>query len=64
MILDSLIKQLTALFEKGFGKQEVNLLCCDDNPIKGDGIPIKGVYVIINHPDKNVDGVYIDGTCG
>ena len=62
MTLDKLIKQLTAISEKGYGSDEVKLLCCDDNPINGDGIQINGAYVIYNHPDKGVDGVYIDGT--
>ena len=62
MTLDKLINQLTALADKGFGDMEVRLLCCDDNPINNDGIPINGAYVILGHPNKNVDGVYIDGT--
>lgn len=62
MTLDKLIKQLTALADKGYGSMEVRLLCCDDNPINDDGIPINGAYVILGHPNKNIDGVYIDGT--
>lgn len=62
MTLDKLIKQLTELSDKGFGGMEVTILCCDDNPINGESAPIKGAYAILGHPDKNVDGVYIDGT--
>lgn len=62
MTLDKLIKQLTALADKGCGDMEARLLCCDDNPINGDGVPVYGAYAILGHPDKNVDGVYIDGT--
>lgn len=62
MTLDKLIKQLTSLVDKGCGGMEVRLLCCDDNPINGECAPANGAYVILGHPDKGVDGVYIDGT--
>lgn len=62
MTLDNLIKRLTDLSDQGFGNMEVALLCCDDNPINGDGSLINGAYAIVGHPDKGVDGVYIDGT--
>lgn len=62
MILDELIQDLQSLADRGFGKMEVRVLCCDDNPINRDGIAIKGAYIIDNHPDKGVNGVYIDGT--
>ncbi len=62
MTLNKLIKQLTELADKGCGDMEVRLLCCDDDPINNDGIPINGTYVILGHPDESVDGVYIEGT--
>lgn len=62
MTLDKLIKQLTDLSNKGYGSMEVAVLCCDDNPINGDGSLINGAYAVVGHPDKGVDGVYIDGT--
>ena len=62
MTVVKLICLLTALADKGHGDDEVQLLCCDDNPINGYGVDIKGEYVITGHPDKGVDGVYIDGT--
>lgn len=62
MTLNKLIKQLMALADLGFGDTDVNILCCDDNPINGECAPVKGAYVISGHPDKGVDGVYIDGT--
>lgn len=62
MTVVKLIGLLQVLADKGHGGDKVQLLCCDDNPINGDGVDIKGVYAITGHPDKGVDGVYIDGT--
>lgn len=62
MTVNKLIQQLTHLADKGYGGEEVRGLCCDDNPLVGECFDIKGVYAITNHPDKSVDGVYIDGT--
>lgn len=62
MTVIKLIGLLSDLAEKGYGDYNVQSLCCDDNPINGEGIDIKGVYAITGHPDKGVDGVYIDAT--
>lgn len=62
MTVGKLIDLLTALYDKGYDDDEVQVLCCDDNPINGEYFDIKGVYAITGHPDKGVDGVYIDGT--
>lgn len=53
-----LIEQLLKLNQTA----EVRCLCCDDNPLNGDGIEIKGAYEIKGHSDKEINGVYIDGT--
>ena len=62
MTLHKLIQSLQTLADKGYDDMEVKMLCCDDSPINNDGIEIKGAYVIDGHSNKNVNGVYIDGT--
>ncbi len=62
MTLQKLMAQLILLSNQGFDDEEVRVICCDDNPIKGEYVSVNGVYAITNHPDKEVDGVYIDGT--
>lgn len=62
MTLHKLIQALQEIADKGYGDAEVRLLCCDDNPLDGQGIAIKGAYIIDKHPDKSVNGIYIDGT--
>ena len=56
------VYELIAELSKCSADAEVFALCCDDNPINGEGIEIKGAYEIKNHPDIKVNGVYIDGT--
>lgn len=56
------VHELITALSKCDASAEVRLLCCDDNPINGDGIEVKGAYEIKNHPDSEVNGVYIDGT--
>lgn len=56
------VYELIAELSKCSADAEVLTLCCDDNPIYHDGCVIKGDYEIKNHPDAEVNGVYIDST--
>lgn len=57
MRVKSLIEQL----QKCNPEAEVLGLCCDDNPLNGDGFDINRIFEII-YADKNETTVYIDGT--
>ena len=62
MELNELLTELQKLSDRGYGDTKVELLCCDDNPISDGGIEINGVFVIDNHPKREINGIYIDGT--
>ena len=62
MTVKKLIDKLLEISDAGFSDEEVKMLCCDDNPIQGEYVDINNVYLITRHGDKNVNGVYLDGT--
>lgn len=55
------VKQLIEQLQKCNYNSEVIVLCCDDNPINGDGIDINRVFEI-TFVDKDETIVYIDST--
>ena len=55
------VKQLIERLQKCDLEAEVMLLCCDDNPLDGEGFDVKRVYEI-KYADENETTVYVDGT--
>ena len=55
------VKTLIQQLQKCDPEAEVLCLCCDDNPLNGDGFDINRVFSII-YTDENETTVYIDGT--
>ncbi|MGN1090083.1 MAG: hypothetical protein ACI4Q6_06735 [Huintestinicola sp.] len=55
------VKQLIEQLQKCDPNSEVIVLCCDDNPLNGDGIDIKRVLAI-DYVESGVETVYIDST--
>lgn len=55
------VKTLIEQLQKCNPESEVIVLCCDDNPLNGDGIDINRVLVI-NYAESGVETVYIDST--
>lgn len=55
------VKRLIEQLQKLDPESEVIVLCCDDNPINGDGVDINRVFEI-TYADKNESVVYIDST--
>ena len=55
------LKQLIEQLQKCNYNSEVIVLCCDDNPINGDGVDINQIFQI-TFADKSETIVYIDST--
>ncbi len=55
------VKQLIEQLQRYDPEAEVLGLCCDDNPLAGDGFEIRR-SIEINYSDKSEAIVYIDGT--
>lgn len=55
------VKQLIEQLQKCDPEAAVMLLCCDDNPLDGEGFDVKMVYEI-KYADANETIVYVDGT--
>lgn len=55
------VKTLIEQLQKCNPESEVIVLCCDDNPLNGDGIDINRVLVI-NYAESGAETVYIDST--
>ena len=54
-------RQLIEQLKKCDPEAEVMLLCCDDDPLNGEGFDINRVYEI-RYADKSESIVYVDGT--
>ena len=55
------VKTLIEQLQKCNPESEVIVLCCDDNPLNGDGIAINRVLAI-NYVESGIETVYIDST--
>lgn len=55
------VKTLIEQLQKCNPESEVIVLCCDDNPLNGDGIDINRVLAI-NYVESGIETVYIDST--
>lgn len=55
------VKALIEQLQKCNPESEVIVLCCDDNPLNGDGIDINRVLAI-NYVESGIETVYIDST--
>lgn len=55
------VKTLIEQLQKCNPESEVIVLCCDDNPLNGDGIDINRVLAI-NYAESDIETVYIDST--
>lgn len=55
------VKQLIEALNKCDLDAEVLGLCCDDNPLNGEGFDINRIFEI-KYADKNETVVYINGT--
>lgn len=55
------VKQLVEVLNKCDPDAEVLGLCCDDNPLNGEGFGVNHIFEI-RYADKNETVVYIDGT--
>lgn len=55
------VKRLIEQLQKCDPKSEVIVLCCDDNPINGDGVDINRVFEIA-FVDGDIKSAYIDCT--
>lgn len=55
------VKTLIEQLQKCNPESEVIVLCCDDNPLNGDGIDINRVLAI-NYAESGIETVYIDST--
>lgn len=55
------VKTLIEQLQKCNPESEVIVLCCDDNPLNGDGIDINRVLAI-NFAESGIETVYIDST--
>ena len=55
------VKTLIEQLQKCNPESEVIVLCCDDNPLNGDGIDINRILAI-NYVESGIETVYIDST--
>ena len=55
------VKTLIEQLQKCNPESEVIVLCCDDDPLNGDGIDINRVLAI-NYVESGIETVYIDST--
>lgn len=55
------VKTLIEQLQKCNPESEVIVLCCDDNPLNGDGIDINRILAI-NYAESGIETVYIDST--
>lgn len=56
------VKTLIEHLQKCNPESEVIVLCCDDNPINGDGIDINQIFQITFADKSETTIVYIDST--
>ena len=62
MKVSELIERLREFYDEGHADDEVRLICASDNPLNCESRAIKGAFLIYNHSESEVNGVYIDGT--